>query len=96
MTVTFTPNKTGVPAGKLADAALHFDAAPLAGLRLDGFGVWQRRSGERNITFPAKQYSVNGERRSIALVRPDPQTPDAHHNLRDWILAAYAEFERQE
>jgi hypothetical protein len=24
----------------------------------------------RNVTFPARQYSVNGERRSFALLRP--------------------------
>ena len=60
------------PPGKLADAELHFaDGCPLDGLKLIGFSVWERRSGGgRNVTFPARQYAVNGERRSFALLRP--------------------------
>ena len=35
-------------------------------LKLIGFAVWERRSvSGRNVTFPARQYSVNGERRSL-------------------------------
>jgi hypothetical protein len=34
-------------------------------------GAWERRGGEgRDVTFPARQYSINGERRSFALLRP--------------------------
>jgi hypothetical protein len=69
--VHISPNDKGNPPGKLADAELHFTAGPLAGLRLIGFAIWARRSGTgRNVTFPARQYSVNGERRSYALLRP--------------------------
>ena len=33
-----------------------------------GFAVWERKRGSgRNVTFPARQYSVNGERRSFEL-----------------------------
>ena len=33
--------------------------------------VWERRTGAgRNVTFPARQYSAHGERRSFALLRP--------------------------
>jgi hypothetical protein len=40
-------------------------------LKLIGSSVWERRGGNgRNVTFPARQYSVNGERRSFALLRP--------------------------
>jgi hypothetical protein len=95
MTVTITPHEKGNPPGKLADAELHFADGPLEGLKLIGFGVWERRSGGgRNVTFPARQYSVNGERRSFALLRPivDAQAQD---RVRDLILAAYAEHERQ-
>jgi hypothetical protein len=91
VTVTITPNTQATPAGKLADAELHFVDGPLAGLKLIGFGVWERRNGDtRNVTFPARQYSVNGERRSFALLRPvsSPSAPDA---VRELILAAYAE-----
>jgi hypothetical protein len=89
--VRFVPPAGRVP-GKLADAELHFDSGILAGLRLVGFAVWERGTGGRNVTMPARQYSVNGERRSFALVRPiaDPIYNDA---LRDVILTAYAAFE---
>src|SRR6185436_18032789 len=69
MTIKFSQNDKGSPAGKLADAELHFSGGPLDGLKLIGFGVWERRNGGRNVTFPARQYTVNGERRSFALLR---------------------------
>ncbi len=93
MVVKITPNDKGNPPGKLADAELHFDEGELEGLKLVGFMVWERRTGTgRNVTFPARQYSVNGERRSFALLRP---TFDAagQDRIRELILAAYADFE---
>jgi hypothetical protein len=96
MTVKITPNDKGNPPGKLADAELHFTEGPLEGLKLIGFGIWERRTGNgRNVTFPARQYSVNGERRSFALLRPvaDVQAQD---RIRELILEAYTEFEEQE
>jgi hypothetical protein len=92
LTITFSPNDKGNPPGKLADAELHFVGGPLAGLKLIGFAVWERRNGGRNVTFPARQYSVNGERRSFALLRPATD-PAAQDRIRDLILAAYAEHE---
>jgi hypothetical protein len=91
MTVKFAPNERGNPAGKLADAELHFSEGPLGGLRLAGFAVWERKAGGRNVTFPARQYTVNGERRSFSLLRPND--PAAQDRLRDLILAAYKEHE---
>jgi hypothetical protein len=92
MTVKFVPNDKGNPPGKLADAELHFSGGPLDGLKLVGFAIWERKQGGRNVTFPARQYSVNGERRSFALLRPiaDATSPD---KLRDLILEAYTEHE---
>ena len=94
MTVKITPNDKGNPAGKLADAELHFGGqSPLAGLKLIGFSIWERRGGNgRNVTFPARQYSVNGERRSFALLRPVVDTT-AQEAVRERILEAYAEYE---
>lgn len=94
MTVKFVPNDKGHPAGKLADAELHFAGGPLDGLKLIGFGVWERRAGGRNVTFPARQYSLNGERRSYAMLRPIVDTA-SQDLLRDVILEAYKEFEAQ-
>ena len=96
MTVKIVPNDKGNPPGKLADAELHFQDGPLEGLKLIGFGIWERRTGNgRNVTFPARQYSVNGERRSFALLRPVGDV-QAQENVRNLILDAYQEFEEQE
>jgi hypothetical protein len=93
VTVKIVPNDKGNPPGKLADAELHFQAGPLEGLKLIGFAVWERRSGNgRNVTFPARQYSVNGERRSFSLLRPVADAT-AQDKIRDAILQAYAEHE---
>src|SRR6266404_1596394 len=93
MTIKITPNDKGNPAGKLAEAEVHFTDGPLAGLKPIGFSVWERRGGAgRNVTFPARSYSVNGERRSYALLRPIVDT-SAQDGVRELILAAYAEAE---
>lgn len=93
MTIKITPNEKGSPPGKLADAEMHFSDGPLEGLKLIGFAVWERRGGVgRNVTFPARQYAVNGERRSYALLRPILDTA-AQSRIRDLILEAYAVYE---
>ena len=92
MTIKFFPNEKSSPAGKLADAELLFSGGPLDGLRLVGFAVWERKGGGRNVTFPSRQYSVNGERRSYALLRPIADTA-AQDKLRDVIIEAYKEHE---
>jgi len=87
-------NDKGNPPGKLADAEIHFVDGVFAGLKLIGFAIWERRTGAgRNVTFPARQYSVNGERRSFALLRPVADTA-AQDVVRDLILSAYAEHEK--
>ena len=91
MTVKIVSYEKGNPPGKLADAELHFTEGPLEGLKLIGFSVWERKTGTgRNVTFPARQYSVNGERRSFALLRPAIDST-GQNRLRDLILEAYAE-----
>jgi hypothetical protein len=95
MLVKFAPNDRGNPPGKLADAEIHFGEGTLDGLKLIGFGVWERKNGNgRNVTFPARQYSVNGERRSFALLRPVVDAA-AQDRVREFILQAYAEYEEQ-
>ena len=94
LTVKIIANDRGNPLGKIADVELHFAGdSVLAGLKLIGFSIWERRGGSgRNVAFPARQYSVNGERRSFALLRPitDATAQDA---VRERILEAYAEYE---
>ena len=94
MVVKITPNDKGNPPGKLADAELHFTDGALEGMKLIGFAIWERRGGGggRNVTFPARQYVVNGDRRSFALLRPITDTAAQEH-VRELVLRAYAEYE---
>ena len=93
--VKIVPNDKANPPGKLADAELHFTEGALDGLKLIGFAVWERRTGNgRNVTFPARQYGVNGERRSFALLRPIVDTT-AQERVRELVLQAYAEYEQE-
>ena len=95
MIIRITPNDKGNPPGKLADAELHFTDGPLEGMKLIGFGIWERRGGGgRNVTFPARQYAVNGERRSYALLRPIVDST-AQTKIRDMVLDAYQEYEER-
>ncbi len=94
--VKITPNEKGNPPGKLAEAELHFTSGELDGLKLIGFAVWERRGGTgRNVTFPARSYAINGERRSYSLLRPISDA-NAQERVRQLVLAAFAEYEERE
>ena len=93
MVVKIVPNEKGKPPGELAEAELHFSEGVLDGLKLIGFAIWEGRGGNgRNVTFPARQYAVDGERRSFALLRPIADK-DAQNRVRELVLLAYAEYE---
>ena len=92
VTVKITPNDKGTPPGKLAEAEIHFTDGALAGLKLIGFAIWERKNGGRTVTFPARQYAVNGARRNFTLLRPIMDA-NAQNLVRDLILLAYAEQE---
>ena len=94
MEIKILPHDKNAPTGKLADAEVHFTEGALDGLRLLGFAVWERKNGPgRNVTFPARAYSVNGERRNFALLRPVGSDNAAQNAIRELVLQAYAEFE---
>ncbi|MPZ21325.1 MAG: hypothetical protein GEV06_26015 [Luteitalea sp.] len=96
MTITILPNDRKTPPGKLADAELRFEHGDLAGLKLTGFAIWERRGNNgRAVTFPARQYTVSGERRSYALLRPIADLAAQTH-LGGRILEAYTTHERGE
>ena len=88
MQITIRFAEPSGPVGKLADAELHFTDGPLAGLKLIGFGVWERGDHVRRVTLPARQYSVNGERRSFSLLRPAADGVSTE-SIREAILDAY-------
>ncbi len=99
-TIKIIRNERNVPAGKLADAELHFSGGELDGLKLVGFGVWARRiqnpETERddhsmhriNVTFPSRSFVVHGDRRNFPLVRA-VENPGAQDRLRQLVLDAY-------
>ena len=94
MVVKITQNDKNNPPGKLADAELHFTEGVLDGLKLIGFSVWERKTGNgRNVTFPARSYSVAGERRTFSLLRPTAGDATAQDRVRELILEAYAAHE---
>ena len=95
VSVKIIPNDKGNPPGKLADAEVVFEAGsgPFSGLKLLGFAVWERTTGGRNVTFPARTYSVNGERRSFSLLRPANGDAGVQNAIRQCILDAYSRVE---
>lgn len=84
-----------LPPGKVCDVEVRFTSGLLAGMKLIGFAVWERSGGGRNVTFPARQYSVNGERRAFALLRPTIETA-AQEPIRALILAAVEAWEGEQ
>lgn len=89
-------NDRSVLPGKLADAELHFTEGALEGMKLVGFTIWERRTGGgRNVTFPSRQYTVGGDRRTFTLLRPAAGDATVQDRVRELILEAYAEYEEQ-
>ena len=83
-----TPNK-------LADAEIHFTGGELDGLMLVGFAIWQARDGNgQNVSFPSRQFSVHGERRSFSLLRWIAKR-EAQDRLAGAVLQAYIQHRRQ-
>ena len=81
--------------GKLADAEIHFAGGELDGLKLVGFAVWQRRDGKgHNVSFPARQFTLHGERRSFSLLRWIAKR-NAQERLENLVLQAYTDHTRQ-
>src|SRR5205823_12048001 len=94
-TVKILRNECNTPPGKLADAELHFTGGELDGLRLIGFAIWARKDGTgQNVTFPARQFTTNGQRRSFLLLRAISD-PAAQDRLREFVLQAYRTHEQQ-
>ena len=96
MVVKIVPNDKGNPPSKLADAELHFIGGELDGLKLIGFSIWERRGGGgRNVTFPARQYVVNGDRRTFALLRPIADV-ESQNRVRELVLQAFDAYDERD
>ena len=86
----FQPNDRGNPPGKVADVDVVFLQPPFVGLKLVGFAIWEDRK-TRNVTFPARQYTINGESRSFKLLR-GVDNADQVKGLQVAILKAWDVF----
>jgi hypothetical protein len=47
------------------------------------------------VTCPARQYSVNGVRRNLLLLRSSNRALEAQEPLRQYILDAYSRLEER-
>ena len=75
--------------GKLADAEIHFSGGELDGLKLVGFAVWRSRDGHgQNVSFPSRQFTVRGGRRTFSLLRWTTER-EAQRRLESAVLEAY-------
>jgi hypothetical protein len=92
--VQIIPSEQGNPSGALADAEVivEVDTGP-RGFTLVGFAVWERRDGGKNVTFPVRQYSVNGARRHVLLLRSSDRALEAQEPLRRCIPDAHSRLE---
>jgi hypothetical protein len=94
ITVTLTENPRRNAPGKLADTELHFASGALDGLKCTGSSVWKRCGDNgRSVSFPARQYSTDGERRTFAWLRPIADVR-AQERISDLVLQAYAKHEQ--
>lgn len=97
MRIVILPNARHLPAHKLADAEVIFDApedpAALRGLKLVGIALWTNgENGEPAITFPARSYQGNGGTRYFNFLRAAEEETTANvalGPLRAAVLAAY-------
>jgi hypothetical protein len=86
-------NETKAPARKLADAELHFRGGELDGLKLVGFAIWRRRDRDGcDVTFPSREFTMDGRRRRYALLRAIGD-PSAQNHVRDLVLRAYDAYD---
>lgn len=81
------------PERQVAEAALHFEAGPLAGTKLVGFAVWNGADGETYVTCPTRGIVPRGSGLKYQdLLQPVNEGPGSHHpalGLKSWILGAF-------
>src|SRR5690242_17475382 len=93
MVVKIMPHDKDSPTGKLADAEVHFTDGVLEGMKLLGYAIRERKTGEgRTVKVSARAHGVNGERRRFWDLRPHADVA-AQYGVRDLVLQPYAHFE---
>src|SRR6266851_1740781 len=77
------------PERLVAEAELHFDDGPLAGMRLVGFSLWRSTEGELYVTFPSRAFGASTERRYFDYLRAVDAAPETVKTVKAWILEEY-------
>ena len=117
MKIKFAANEKGKPPlygpilatnrKKVADCELWFEDGPLAGLKLQGFVVWERIKetdkspvGTLSVSPPNFQYRENGQLYTCSLLRPVEDFSYAdillRGELREQILEAYKKWSKSQ
>jgi hypothetical protein len=85
MRVQFVERQNG-PERLVCEAEIVFDATgPLAGMKLVGFSGWRVADGEISVTFPARSFGADGERRFFDFLRAAEPGSGEARRVKDWI-----------
>ena len=95
VTVKILRNERQTPAGKLADAEMHFNGGELGRTEVGRLRHLGRRDGNGSgVTFPARQFTSRRAQRNFALLRAIDD-PRAQNHVRELVLRAYAEHQQR-
>jgi hypothetical protein len=82
-------NRGGAPEKLVCEAEVVFDEGPLAGMKLVGFSLWHGGDDGVYVTFPARAFGSETERRYFDLLRSVEGVPADARRVKDWILDSY-------
>jgi hypothetical protein len=89
MRVQFVERQNG-PERLLCEGELVFDEdSPLAGMKLVGFSLWRGQEGDVSVTFPARSFGANGERRFFDYLRAVEAGSGEPRRVKDWIVGEW-------
>lgn len=86
--------RENMPDRLVAEAELHFDEGPLAGMKLVGFCIW-RADSEDYATFPARAFGIGNERRYFDYLRAQDGTAVRVREVKRYILDAWREHKKE-
>lgn len=79
------------PQKLVCEAEIIFDEGPLAGMKLVGFSLWRGQEDSVFVSFPARAFGADGDRRYFDLLRSVDGTILDSRRVKDWILEIYRE-----
>lgn len=79
----------GAPEKLIAEAEVLFEDGPFAGLKLVGFALWRGNDDQVFVTFPAKPFGAEGDRRYYDLLRSSEARAGDVRRVKEWIIETY-------